>query len=673
MLEDQNGTTALTGSLTMDDAVWILAERPPREHVAQLYPSDNVLIESLRMFTTHGLSRGEAVVLVLTPAHQDALLYDLKTAGVDIGHALSSGQLLVQDAAILLTRFMVNAMPDPVLFRFSVGELLARVRGTNHPRMRVFGEMVDLLWKSNLPAAIRLEHLWNEVLEESNLSLFCAYAANHVHDHFPTALRTPHSHIISSAMIESSNDAIVGHTLDRRIVSWNRGAQRLYGYTPAEVIGQSSAILMPPGENELFGVIDRIRAGERVDHYEARRRRKDGRVIDVSIAVTPVTTGNGELIGVSVVGRDITERKQRDEAVQRLAAIVESSDDAIISKTLDATIVSWNAGAERLYGYTAGEVVGKSIAILIPDGMEDELPAIMARLRRGERVAPFETKRRRKNGTTVAVSLVVSPIKSLDGDIIGASAVARDITERKEAEAARAEVARLEHAHTADRLLLRRVFEGQEQERQRIARELHDEAGQLMASLLVGLRALEDNTRIEESKHRARHLREIAVAALDQVARLARGLHTSVVEELGLVVALKRYISEYAQLHNIAIDIEPEDLGLVDVPKVVELGLFRIVQEALTNVARHSGATSVSIRIARSPTGLETTITDNGSGFSVDAQRASPETHLGLQGMKERAIALGGTLNVTSGVTGTAIRVEFPFSATDPQRKAEEF
>lgn len=657
----------------MDDAVWILAERPPREHVAQLYPSDNVLIESLRMFTTHGLSHGEAVVLVLTPAHQDALLDDLKTAGVDIGHALSSGQLLLQDAAILLSRFMVNAMPDPVLFRFSVGELLARVRGTNYPRMRVFGEMVDLLWTSNLPAAIRLEHLWNEVLEESNLSLFCAYAANHVHDHFPTALRTPHSHIISSAMIESSNDAIVGHTLDRRIVSWNRGAQRLYGYTPAEVIGQSSAILMPPGENELFGVIDRIRAGERVDHYEARRRRKDGRVIDVSIAVTPVTTGNGELIGVSVVGRDITERKQRDEAVQRLAAIVESSDDAIISKTLDATIVSWNAGAERLYGYTAGEVVGQSIAILIPEGMEDELPSIMTRLRRGERVAPFETKRRRKNGTTADVSLVVSPIKSPDGDIIGASAVARDITERKEAEAARAEVARLEHAHTADRLLLRRVFEGQEQERQRIARELHDEAGQLMASLLVGLRALEDTTSIEDSKDRARHLREIAVAALDQVSRLARGLHTSVVEELGLIIALKRYVSEYAQLHNIAIDIEPEDLGLVDAPKVVELGLFRIVQEALTNVARHSGATSVSIRIARSPTGLETTITDNGSGFSVDAQRASPETHLGLQGMKERAIALGGTLIVTSGVTGTAIRVEFPLSATDPQRNAEEF
>ena len=663
--------TARNRSQTIDEAVWILAERPHREHVAQVYSDDNVLMESLRMFTAQGLSRGEAVVLVVAQSHHDSLLYYLKTDGIDVDQAQRDGHLLLQDAAALLARFMVGDMPDRALFRFTVGDLVANAVAT-HRRVRVFGEMVDLLWQSNLPAAVRLELLWNELLEESNLSLFCAYAANHVHDHFPTALRTPHSHIISSAMIESLDDAVVGHTLDRRIVSWNRGAQRLYGYSPAEVVGQSSALLMPPGENELFAVIDRIRAGERVDHYEARRRRKDGTVIDVSIAVTPVTTDDGELIGVSVVGRDITERKLRDEVVQRLAAIVESSDDAIIAKTLDAIIVSWNSGAERLYGYTAGEVVGQSIAILIPEGMEDELPEIMTRIRRGERVAPFETKRRRKDGSTVDVSLTVSPIKSRDGDIVGASAVARDITERKQGEAARLEVARLEHAHAVDRLLLRRVVEAQEQERQRIARELHDEAGQLMASLLVGLRTLVDAATIEQAKEGARSLREIAVAALDQVARLARGLHTSALEQLGLSAALQRYVGEYAPLHHIAVDIEPEDLALVDVPQAVQLAVFRIVQEALTNVVRHSGATSVSIRIARSPAGLETTITDNGSGFSVDASAASPETHLGLQGMKERAAALRGTLSVTSGVNGTAIRVEFPFSAPDPQHEAEE-
>jgi signal transduction histidine kinase len=212
------------------------------------------------------------------------------------------------------------------------------------------------------------------------------------------------------------------------------------------------------------------------------------------------------------------------------------------------------------------------------------------------------------------------------------------------------------------------VVEAQEQERQRIARELHDQAGQLMASLLVRLRTLADAATIEQAKKAVGGLRDIAVAALDQVARVARGLHTSALEQLGLSAALQRYVSEYSALHHIAVGIEPKELTLVDVPQAVQLAVFRIVQEALTNVVRHSGATSVSIRIARSPAGLETTIIDNGSGFSVDAPDASPETHLGLQGMKERAAALGGTLRVTTGPNGTTIRVEFRLAAMDSQQ-----
>ena len=185
-------------------------------------------------------------------------------------------------------------------------------------RVRVFGEMVDLLWRSNLPAAIRLEQLWSELIESANLSLFCAYSTSHVHESFPEALRTPHSHIITSAMVESSGDAIVGHTLDRRIVYWNRGAERIYGYAPDEVIGQPSSILMPPGQNELPGVIERIRRGEQVEHYETRRLRKDGAVIDVSVAVSPISTHDGEVVGVSVVGRDISDRKQAEEAIAAL-------------------------------------------------------------------------------------------------------------------------------------------------------------------------------------------------------------------------------------------------------------------------------------------------------------------------------------------------------------------
>jgi len=221
------------------EAIWVLAERLSGEHIAQLYTHETVLVESLRMFTTHGLSQGEAVLLVLTPSHRDLLLRHLSADGVDVGRLQHDGQLLLLDAVELLTSFMLDGMPDATSFRMSVGEVVERMKSRSSDRkVRVFGEMVDLLWRSNQPAAIRLEQLWNDLIECSELSVFCAYSTTHVYESFPEALRTPHSHIITSAMAESSVDAIVGHTLDRRIVYWNRGAERMYGYAPDEAIGQ---------------------------------------------------------------------------------------------------------------------------------------------------------------------------------------------------------------------------------------------------------------------------------------------------------------------------------------------------------------------------------------------------------------------------------------------------
>jgi PAS domain S-box-containing protein len=381
-------------------AIWLLTERLAGEHIAQLYSSDTVLIESLRVFATHGLSRREAVFLVLTPRHRDLLLERLAADGLDGAALRDEGTLLIHDAASLLASITRDGMPDETLFATNVGEAIERARSGGTRTVRVFGEMVNLLWRSNTPAAIRLEQLWNDLIARSQLSLFCAYSTRHGHEGLPEALRAAHSHIIPSAMAETSADAIVGHTLDPRIVYWNQGAERLYGYAPEEVVGQPSAVLMPPGHNELPAIIERIRRGEHVPHYENRRKRKDGTVIDVSVAVSPVKTRDGELVGVSVVARDISERKRAEEALARLAAIVDSSEDAIIGKTLDTTIMSWNHGAERIYGYTATEAIGQPIGMLLPPGSEDEVPAIMKRIRRGEKVDHYETKRRRKDGTS---------------------------------------------------------------------------------------------------------------------------------------------------------------------------------------------------------------------------------------------------------------------------------
>jgi PAS domain S-box-containing protein len=651
------------------DAIWVLAERLAGEHIAQLYSSDTVLIESLRIFTTHGLSRREAVFLVLTPPHRDLLLQRLAADGLDVGRLQDEGQLLVRDAATLLASITRDGMPDDTLFATNVGEVIEQARSGGTRKVRVFGEMVNLLWRSNTPAAIRLEELWNDLLARSELSLFCAYSTSHRHERFPEALRAAHSHIISSAMAEASGDAIIGYTLDLRIVYWNQGAERLYGYAPDEVIGQPGAVLMPLGHDELPAVIGRVRRGELVPHYDTRRRRKDGTVIDVSVAVSPIRTRDNELVGVSVVARDISERKRAEEALARLAAIVDSSEDAIIGKTLDTTIISWNHGAERIYGYTATEAIGQPIGMLLPPGSEDEVPAIMKRIRRGEKVEHYETKRQRKDGTIIDVSVTVSPIKTRDGDVIGASAIARDITERKQAEAARAQIARLEASQAAHRLLLERVFETQEQERRRIARELHDEAGQLMASPLVGLRALDDAATIDDAKAQSRRLRAVAVKALDEVGRLARGLHSSVLDDHGLAVALQRYVAEYSTTHNIAVDLTLDETDARNLSPAVQLAVFRVVQEALTNVVKHSGATAIRVRVARSANGLKTTIADNGRGFEADAVSAHSEAHLGLQSMRERVAILGGTLRIRSGARGTTIAVRVPLGPGDPSER----
>ncbi|WP_086687365.1 PAS domain S-box protein [Nostoc sp. T09] len=240
-----------------------------------------------------------------------------------------------------------------------------------------------------------------------------------------------------AAIVESSEDAIMSKTLDSVIASWNFGAERLFGYTAQEAIGQPVTILIPGDRiNEEAQIIEKLKRGERVDHFETLRQHKDGKLIEISLTISPVKDASGKIIGASTIAREIGARKQAEEAFFRLAAIVESSEDAIISKTLNGVIVSWNFGAERLFGYTAQEAIGQPMTMLVPADHINEEPQILEKLRRGERVDHFETVRQRKDGTLIDISLTISPVKDSTGKIIGASKIARDISARKQAEAA---------------------------------------------------------------------------------------------------------------------------------------------------------------------------------------------------------------------------------------------
>ena len=237
-----------------------------------------------------------------------------------------------------------------------------------------------------------------------------------------------------AAIIESSDDIIASKDLNGILTSWNTGAERILGYTAEEVIGKHVSMLMPPEALEdTERILGRIRRGERVDHYLTRRLRKDGTVIEVSLTVSPIRNAAGEIVGASKVGRDVTDQARAKELNERLAAIVGSSDDIIASKDLDGVITSWNTGAERILGYTAEEVIGKHISIIMPPELVEDMPRILGRIRRGEKVDHYQTKRRRKDGTIIDVSLTVSPIRDASGRIIGASKIGRDITAEKRA------------------------------------------------------------------------------------------------------------------------------------------------------------------------------------------------------------------------------------------------
>ena len=235
-----------------------------------------------------------------------------------------------------------------------------------------------------------------------------------------------------AAIVASSDDAIVSKDLNGYVTSWNAAAERLFGYTAEEMIGSHITRIIPThllAEEDY--VLGRIRNGLAVDHFETIRRRKDGSFIEVSLTVSPVRTPDGRIAGASKIARDITVRKRMERDALRLAAIVESSQDAIISKDLNGIVQTWNAGAERMFGYTAAEMIGQPVRLIVPEDRLGEEDRVLARIRTGSGMPAFETVRRRKDGGLIDISLTVSPIRTVSGQIIGASKIARDITEQK--------------------------------------------------------------------------------------------------------------------------------------------------------------------------------------------------------------------------------------------------
>ena len=240
------------------------------------------------------------------------------------------------------------------------------------------------------------------------------------------------------AIFESALDALITMDAKGRVQDWNPAAEQMFGYSQSQVVGRSvDELIIPPElQDQERDILSRISQGERIEHYQTVRRRKDGSQVNVSLSISPLFDVHGRVIGASKIARDITQHKRAERAMAHLAAIVTSSEDAIISKDLKGMVVSWNQAAERLFGYRADEMIGQPVIKLIPPDRHDEEQRILELISRGDMVETYETIRRRKDGTDVHVSLTISPLFDGQGRVMGASKVARDITERVQHEQA---------------------------------------------------------------------------------------------------------------------------------------------------------------------------------------------------------------------------------------------
>jgi PAS domain S-box-containing protein len=478
-----------------------------------------------------------------------------------------------------------------------------------------------------------------------------------------------------AAIVDSSDDIIISKNLDGIITSWNTTAQRVFGYSSKEAIGAHITLIIPKDrlpEEDI--IISRVRRGERIDHFDTVRQRKDGTLIDISLTISPVRDSSGRVVGASKVAREITDRKRAERSTALLAAIVDCSDDAIVSKTLDGIITSWNKSAERIFGYLPEEAVGKHITFIIPRDRWNEEASIIARISRGERVDHFQTLRCRKDGSLVDVSLTISPVKDSAGNIVGASKVARDITAQvRAAEALRGseeEFRRL--SQSLDTEVRSRTRELQElswqlmrtrdEERRHVARELHDSAGQSLAVLAIEVdQLLQKGSSSPGLTPDLERIRQTVRQLHSDIRTTSYLLHPPLLDESGLLAAISWYAGGLTERTALPIDVEiSEDLGRL--PRDMELVLFRFVQEALTNIHRHASATKASIVMSRLQTHVTAEVRDNGSGMSAERLRqvSSGGSGLGIRGMRERIRQFQGSMEIHSDSTGTRVSVEIP-------------
>ena len=471
------------------------------------------------------------------------------------------------------------------------------------------------------------------------------------------------------AIVEWSQDAIIGLTLDGAITSWNRGAENAFGYRSTEALGKPITLIVPPERRaEDEEVLAKIARGETVEHFETQRCAKDGRLIDIALTVSPIRDAAGTVVGASKISRDITRRKRAEaDAAQmrtaltaaqaRLAAIVDSAMDAVITVDGGQNIVLFNRAAEQVFGVPREEAIGTSLDRFIP-----------ARFRAGHRdhVEEFGrtgvTSRRMGDVTTLWALRADGAEFPIEASISQAeqdgnhyyTVILRDITVRKQHED------ELQRQQQELRELSARVLEAREEEKARLARELHDELGQLLTALKMDLSWLRERLAAADTARKADEMNALLDKTVMATRRISADLRPLMLDDLGLADAAAWLVEDFANRSGVdcRIQLPPGD-ALEQLSKPVATALYRAVQESLTNIGRHAQARSAWVLFSAENGHIQVEIEDDGRGIAPgDLAKARS---LGLKGMRERIAYLGGSLEIGPAPRGgTRIRLRVP-------------
>jgi PAS domain S-box-containing protein len=580
------------------------------EHVVQFYQDDKFLIDVVSRFVGSALAAGDATVLIATAAHREGVEQVLRKRGLEIGPAARQGRFVAVDATETLSQFMVDGLPDEERFRKVVGAILAQAAASvsGERRIAAFGEMVNILWATgNYEAALRLEQLWNRIAKEKSFSLLCAYPITG----FDSAKHT---------------EAFLN------------------------ICGEHGAVF--PSEN------------------------------------FPATSAENERL------RGLTLLQQQAAAMQSETALMQSEqrfrlfveavrDYAMFMLDPSGKIATWNNGAERIKGYKPWEIIGQHFSVFYPEeDLKSRKPWHELEVAAEEGRFEDEGWRLRKDGTKFWANVIITAIKDESGRLLGFGKVTRDLTEKKRAHQ---ELERA-HQHLQKEVIERRIAEKklhkseeslrrlsqhllrtQDEERKRIGRDLHDSLGQCLAILKINLDSLQLALPASQAKaisqiDQCLHLTDEAIR---EVRTIAYVLYPPMLEELGLNSAISWYLEGFASRSEIKItfDAAPE---LERLERPVELVLFRVLQESLANVHRHSGSATAHIRLFQENGSAVLEVEDEGKGFpdamlDLDSDELASSFGVGLRGMSERLRDLGGTIELKPAKKqGAIVRAEIP-------------